>query len=366
VQPTFPDPIFRLLGAERSYFTGKVRPALRAKRVHFEEILATPDVYREIRRRTGLLFIPVVVTPEDETWQDTSEILDALEARVPEPPLYPPTPVQRVVAQLFELYADEFMMLPAMHYRWSTPEGNREARMAFAALTGDRERSMRFADRMAGSLPLLGVVPETIPAIEAHLEELLGHMHGLLGEQGFLLGEQPSLADCAMLGPLYAHLYLDLVPGPMLRERSSRVAHWIERTNHPDPLGFAGFRSDDGLAEGLRPILELIGRDAVPLLLDGVRAFESWADERPDTALEPPRAVGTHETALRGNAVSRLTSSYTPWMVQRTLDVYGDLDDAQRVAVDRALAGTGCEALLRHSPRHRLEKQDFRLVFRTA
>jgi hypothetical protein len=30
---------FRLYGAERSYFTGKVRPALRAKRLYFEEVL---------------------------------------------------------------------------------------------------------------------------------------------------------------------------------------------------------------------------------------------------------------------------------------------------------------------------------------
>ena len=31
--------------------------------------------------------IPTVVTPEDETWQDTSDILDALERRFPDPPL---------------------------------------------------------------------------------------------------------------------------------------------------------------------------------------------------------------------------------------------------------------------------------------
>ena len=78
---------FRLYGAERSYFTGKVRPALRAKRLYFEEILPSPAIYQEIIRRTGLAFIPVVITPEDETWQDTSDILDALDARIPEPTL---------------------------------------------------------------------------------------------------------------------------------------------------------------------------------------------------------------------------------------------------------------------------------------
>ena len=64
--------VFRLYGAERSYFTGKVRPALRAKRLYFEEILPDRAIYHEIRERTGLMFIPVVITPEDDTWQDTS------------------------------------------------------------------------------------------------------------------------------------------------------------------------------------------------------------------------------------------------------------------------------------------------------
>ena len=157
-------PPFRFYGAERSYFTGKARPALRAKRIYFEEILPTPEAYREILRRTGMIFIPVVVTPADETWQDTSDIIDALEARFPEPALVPATPVQRIVSYLFELYADEFMLLPAMHYRWSAPESERDARGAFAALSGDRETANRFADQMAGSLPVLGVVEATIPA----------------------------------------------------------------------------------------------------------------------------------------------------------------------------------------------------------
>jgi glutathione S-transferase len=93
---------FRLYGSEVSYFTGKVRPAFRIKRVPHVEVLATPRVYREvIRTRTGLQFIPVVVTPEDDTWQDTSDILDRLEERFPAPALVPATPAQRIAAFLW-------------------------------------------------------------------------------------------------------------------------------------------------------------------------------------------------------------------------------------------------------------------------
>jgi glutathione S-transferase len=352
---------FRYFGAERSYFSGKARPAFRAKRVYFEEILPTNDAMREIRERTGLAFLPTVVTPEGDTWQDTSDIIDALERRVPEPALLPAAPVQRITSYLLELYADEFLILPAMHYRWSTPEGEQEAIHAFAASSGDVEGATNFAGRMRGSIMALGVVPATIPAIEAHYEELVGHLNAVLGDHSFVLGEQMSLADCGLMGPFYAHLFLDLVPGPALRARAPRVAHWIERMNHPNPDAFAGFLPGDALHPSLRSVLALVGHDAVPVILDTVRDFERWADEQPAGELEPPRAVAFHKTRLRGVDVDRYTSPYTLWMVQRSLDAYRALDASGRAAVDRALAGTGCEALLEYAPRHRLEKRRFKL-----
>src|SRR5262249_36936327 len=74
------DVYFRLYAADVSYFSAKVRPAFRYKRVPYVEVLPTRAAYREvIRPRTGLAMIPLVITPEDDTWQDSSDILDALE-----------------------------------------------------------------------------------------------------------------------------------------------------------------------------------------------------------------------------------------------------------------------------------------------
>lgn len=355
---------YRFYAAEISYFSGKVRPALRQKGVPYVEHLPTPAAYREvILPRTGLAFIPVIVTPDGDTWQDTSEILDALEARFPEPALYPATPVQRIVAHLLELYADEFLVLPAMHYRWTFPEGARKARGDFAASNGDPEAAGNFASRMQGSIRALGVVPATHAAIEAHATDLLDALSAHFTAHPALLGGRMSLADCALMGPLYAHLYLDLVPGLLLRERAPLVCHWIERMNHPDPTAPGDFLAGDALAETLRPLLDLVGRDAVPLLLDTLRDFESWADGRPADVATPPRAVGFHETRLRGVKFQRYTSPYTLWMVQRSLDAYAALGAAERARVDAALAGTGCEALFAHRPRHRLGKRRFQLCF---
>jgi glutathione S-transferase len=188
---------YRYYAAEISYFSGKARPALRFKDIPFEEIAPTPEIFRQvILPRTGLAFIPVLETPDGEILQDTSFILDELERRHPQPPLYPATPVQRVVAYLLELYADEFGVLPAMHYRWSFAESEAKARRDFAAATGNGESSSQFADRMKGSLPMLGVTPESIPGIEAHLRELLDALSDLFAEQPYLLGTCMSLGDC--------------------------------------------------------------------------------------------------------------------------------------------------------------------------
>jgi glutathione S-transferase len=358
---------YRFYAAEVSYFSGKVRPALRAKGVPFCELL--PDYRNVIVPRTGLAFIPIVVTPEDETWQDTSEILDALEARFPEPALYPSTPTQQIAAHLFELYADEFLLLPAMHYRWSFPESEAKARGDFAALVGDRAASDRFADQMKGSRAVLGIAGTTVPGIEAHLAELLAALESHFEKHPFLLGGALSLADCSLLGPCYAHLYLDAVPGRLLRASAPRTCHWIERANHCDPTAAGVWLAGDALPATLRPVLELIGRDAAPWILDGVRAFERWADAEPEGSRagevgrdEPPRFCGRVASALRGASVERAVSSYTLWMLQRVLDRFDALPAAQRARVRAALAGTGCELLLDYQPRHSLGKRRFKLI----
>jgi glutathione S-transferase len=233
------------------YFSGKVRPALRAKRVPYDEILPTTAAYREVLvPRTGLAMIPVVVTPEDETWQDSSDILDALEARFPEPAIVPATPVQRIVCYLVELYTDEFLILPGLHYRWSFPESETRARQDFAIMTGDERRACRFADQVKAFTGLTGVRPETAPAIEAHTRELLGALEAHFETEPYLLGGRRSLADCALMGPLY-NLYMDAVPSRLLRETATLRCQWIERMNHPVVTG-AGENSATVRVRGVR------------------------------------------------------------------------------------------------------------------
>ena len=336
--------------ADVSYFSGKARPALPQKNLWYREVL--PNM-KEIVAKTGVAFIPVLMTPDGEAWQDTSTILDRLEAAHPEPPLYPTTPVQQVVAYLIELYGDEIGVLPAMHYRWSFAESEKKARIDFALGSGNREAANQFADRMAQGKNMLGVSAATAPAIEAHLRELLAALCTHFEQHRFLLGDSMSLADCGLMGPFYGHLFRDAVPQRLLLETAFRVCCWIERMNRP-PLDQTGWLPNDALAETLKPVLRIMA-DGVPMLLDAIRRIDAWAGEHPDTA--PPRVIDRYEAPYRDAKLSLMCRPYTLWMVQRPLDAYAALTDAGRAQVDAALDGTGWDALLACRPRHRMGKR---------
>jgi glutathione S-transferase len=343
---------------EVSYFSAKVRPALRYKRLWFDEVHAD---YGLIRKRTGHTFIPMLITPDDEAWQDSTEIYDRLEERHPDPPLFPVTPVQRIAAHLVELYVDEFALIPAMHYRWGSELGEASARARFIAMLGSEEVGTAAAARMAKARSILGANDENAPAIEAHTRDLLDALSTHLQTHPYILGGRMSFADCALMGPIDGHFFNDLVSRRLLLETARPVVGWIERCNHPNAPAQGEWLADDELAPTLREVLGVMGRDAAPILLEGLEVFERWADTAPDDGEPLPRALGSIESSLRGLPLTRFAGSYAPWLVQRVLDDYRALDPVAREHVDESAAGSGWEALLAHEPRHRVVKRDFDL-----
>ncbi len=345
-------------GADVSYFSGKVRPAFAQKSLWMREVM--PDIL-EIKRRTGLHFFPAVETPDGDMWQDTSDILDRLEAAHPDPPLIPTTPVQRVVAYLVELYGDEMGILPAMHYRWSFEESTAKVGVDFSTPIGDEGGGAKFAGRMKRTLPMLGITAETVPAIEAHTRELLDNLSAHFRVHPYLLGGAMSLADCGLMGPFYGHLYRDAVPERLLYETAFHVCAWIERTNRP-PRDQAGWLVDDELPETLGPVLRTMA-EAVPMVAASVDATDAWAAEHAKAGEPVPAAIGLRQSLYRDVTLSAAARPYTLWMVQRPLDAYRSLGGAERARVDAALAGTGWEEILALRPRHRVGKRNYQVVW---
>lgn len=153
-------PGYTLYGADVSYYTGKARAYLDWRGVDYVEELATQQVYRDIiLPSVGWPVIPVMKTPDGEIVQDTTDIIEHIEAAEGlSPPAIPDGPVQAFVAQLLQLYADEWLVIPAMHYRWNYNED--WAYQEFGAISApDRpapeqyEIGKRNGERFKGALP---------------------------------------------------------------------------------------------------------------------------------------------------------------------------------------------------------------------
>ncbi len=66
---------YKHIGTEVSLYSGKTRAYLRYKDIPFEEVLSSADVYKDIIvPRTGVQYIPVLITLDDIAIQDTTEI----------------------------------------------------------------------------------------------------------------------------------------------------------------------------------------------------------------------------------------------------------------------------------------------------
>jgi len=222
----------QLLGAPVSLYSGKVRAYLRYKQIPFEEVLATREVFRSvIVPRTGVRYIPVLITDDDIAVQDSTDIIDLLEQRSPRPAVYPSSPAQRLVSLLFEVYGDEWLVIPAMHFRWSVPENRAFALREFGATSApDKtpEEQLALGEALAvpfaGALLPLGVSARSAPAIEASYAVFLAEFERHLEHVPFLLGTRPSIGDFGLFGPLYAHLYRDPYSGRVMKRDAPRVA----------------------------------------------------------------------------------------------------------------------------------------------
>lgn len=341
------DDVFRLIGHEFSLYSGKARAYLRHKRIPFVES-STPEDRALISDRVGRRVIPVVVTPGDDCIQDTTLIIDYFEKRFPGRSVYPNGSSQKLTALLFEVYGDEWLVLPAMHYRWHFKRRN----MAYVLQNfgniikpnwprlfrplGGLKAAMIFGNLYK---PVMGCSQRNIGEIEKSYESFLDDFNRHLEDHDYLLGGRPSIGDFGLVGPLYAHLYRDPYPGELMRARAPNVAKWVERMQNP--TDFDGeFLPDDQVPETLHPLLKRMFDEQFPVLIDTVRRVGRWAEEHPD-ANRIPRFIGKHEFSLGNIAATRYVMPFAQWMFQRPLAYYQSLSTDEKSQIDPLLDRLG-------------------------
>lgn len=326
---------YTLYGAEFSLYSGKARSYLRKKGIQFDEVLSTLSVYKSfIVPRTNVRYIPVVQTPDDVVFQDTTVIIDELETRFPKYSVYPNTPKQKLVSLLLELYGDEWLLIPAMHYRWYYKQQNARfiygefGRMIMPKAPAFIQRWLgkKVGNKFKSAVPMLGVSEQNRDAIERSYEAFLDDLNTHFKEHDFLLGSKPSIADFGFIAPLYAHLYRDPAPGKLMRERAPNVVAWVERMISDDAsLQQGEWLDNDEIPSTLMPILRRMAVEQFPVLLDTDQQLSQWRENNP-SASEIDRYIGKHSFTVEGVKGERVILPYCLWMYRRVVDCYHSIE----------------------------------------
>ena len=98
---------YRIFGSEMSPYSVKVRAWFRYKDL--------PHLWLqrawhsdEFKARARLPLIPLVIAPDDRALQDSTPLIETLEAEHPEPAIHPEDPALRFLSALIEEYGDEW------------------------------------------------------------------------------------------------------------------------------------------------------------------------------------------------------------------------------------------------------------------
>ena len=340
-----------LYSMQLSWYSAKVRPYLRYRRLPFDERTPTFREYNvEIKRRVGHAVVPVVITPEGEWLQDSSVILERLDERFAGEPIIPATPRQRFASYLLELWADEFWLPAGVHARWSFPENYPKWRDELSAAFApgwprvlQRLFPLTLKRFMLRTNLQVGATPEQRPLIERWMDRQLDALERHFAVHPWVFGQRPSLADFSLAGPLCGHLCYDeascerwIRPRPHLHMWSQRM--W---TGIPEAAG--PYAANDTIPETLQPALESAVREMTPYLKGTAALIRGLRNGRGGHL---PRMVGPVSFPYADSTLSRLGIPYTLWMAQRLLDVLRDMPVAEADVVRDWVTSLGGQRLL--------------------
>lgn len=270
--------VYRIFGSEMSPYSIKVRSYFRYKQIPHQWIARTPATEEEYKKFARLPIVPTVATPEGEGMQDSTPIIEALDAKYPTPSIHPENELGFLSA-LIEEFGDEWGNKLMFHYRWWDEIDQRASAQTLARLMqpqGSKEEVANIAKlvlgRMSGRGHFVGSSAETAPLIEAYFFELVDILEAHLATRKYLFGARPSFGDFGLAAQLY-ECAVDPTCGSILRARGSKVLDWCLRMNEPRDDG--AFESWATLAPTLRPLLDYIGRYFLPWTVANAQALQA-------------------------------------------------------------------------------------------
>ncbi len=325
-----------IYGAEVSPYSIKVRSYFRYKGIPHQWIVRDATKQEEFQKYAKLPLIPCVVTLDDEGMQDSTPIIEKLEAVFPEPSIHPDDPTLAFLSALLEEFGDEWGNKWMFHYRWAREADQRSAGRRLGGLLapgveGEQLENVARSviERMVKRVWFVGSNEQTAPQIEDSYREAVGQLEAHLAPRPYLFGARPAFADFGLWGQLYNCL-TDPTAGGMLRDGAPSVVAWCERMLEPK-------------AEGPFEELAALEPTLLPFLSRQVgRLFLPWSDANSDAIAA---GVESFDVELDGRTWTQKPQKYHARSLAKLRERYAAVAD--KAALDPILEKTGCLAWLR-------------------
>ncbi len=322
---------YLVYGAEMSPYSVKVRSYFRFKGIPHRWLPRNADTMADYQKHAKLPIVPLVVTPEEQGVQDSTPIIERLEASFPEPSIHPEDPALRFVSELLEEFGDEWGNKWMFHYRWARPVdqeacAGRIARSANPGADASQHAAMaaQVRERMVGRVWFVGSNEQTAPQIEASFGEALEILEAHLSARPYLMGARPCFGDFGLWGQVY-EAWTDPTAGALVEGRFPAVLEWSQRMLFPRVEG--DFERWESLSATLMPLLEKqVGSLFLPWTLANARAIEQGQEE--------------FSVELAGQTWSQKPQKYHAKSLRALQGKYAKLADPG--PVERILESAGC------------------------
>ncbi len=335
---------YRIYGVELSPYSVKVRSWFRYKGIAHEWIIRDRSNAATFAKYAKLPLIPLVLAPGGEAMQDSTPLIETLEAKYPEPSIIPPDPRAAFISALLEEYADEWGNKHMFHYRWACEADQNSAaqRIAelqlppafWARLPGVRHFlagriAAMIRKRMIPRRSFVGSSDATAGQIEASFKRLCRLLEAHLADRPYVFGGRPALADFGLWGQIY-NAWTDPTPRKIIETQTPGLLPWIKRMIKPEQEG--DWENWEALAPGLSPIL---AQEVAALFLPWTQANAK--------ALAAGQAQ--FEVELEGSPFRQNTQKYHARSLKVLRGRYAEA--AEKNLLDPILDETGCLAGLK-------------------
>ncbi len=327
---------YRIFGVELSPYSVKVRSYFRYKELPHRWVVRGPASEAEYQKYKKIPIVPLVVTPDDRGLQDSTPIIDGLEAQYPEPSIHPRDPVAAFVSVLLEEFGDEWGNKWMFHYRWARDVDQESAArrigrtmMPDASEEQAANMAAQVRERMVNRTWFVGSSEQTGPQIEESFQQSLALLDAHLAERPYLFGGRPAYGDFGMWGQIY-EAWTDPTCGALVESGAPNVLAWVQRMLWPRAED--EFEPWSALEPTLMPLLERqVGGLFIPWTLANEKAIAGGDDE--------------FSVELAGRTWSQKPQKYHAKSLRALREKYAAVAD--KAALDPVLERAGCLAALR-------------------